>query len=62
MPPLYVERANVNVVPSPVYVLVIYLEAATPPTPVTTKSPSTFTLPRTSTLKPDVASLPIPRC
>ena len=50
MPPVYVVTANVNVAPSPVYDFVIYLSAATPPLPVTTKSPSTLALPLTSTL------------
>ena len=34
--------AKVSVDPSPVYVLVIYLDADTPPRPVTTKSPSIY--------------------
>ena len=49
MPPVYVVSANVNVAPSPVYDFVIYLSAATPPLPVTTKSPSTLAEPLTST-------------
>ena len=62
MPPLYVVTANVRVVPSPVYDLVIYLSAPTPPLPVTTKSPSTLALPSIPTLNPDTAAVPIPIC
>ena len=44
------------------YDLVIYPAEEIPPVPVTTKLPSTLTLPLTSTLYPDDAATPIPIC
>ena len=62
MPPAYVVTANVNVDPSPVYVLVIYLSDETPPLPVTTKSPSILTEPSTLIRYVELGATPIPIC